>query len=145
MSKKKAAYRRRMRNATKVRTAGPVRYLRPKPTQMITIKKTRLFEDLFTTQLLSSVTGCITFEPSYIGDWSTLTAVYDQYRIESVKFTLVPKINAIGATVPGNNGAMAFSGLVASAIDYDTDSAPADISTVLNYPSAIVTGKQVVS
>lgn len=136
MSKKRAAYRRRMRNASKVRTAGPGRYLRPQPSQMITVKKTRLFEDFLTTNLLSPVTSCVTFEPIYIGDWNTLTAVYDQYRIESVKFTLIPKFNANGNTVPGNTGQPPFTGIVATAIDYDSDTATSTIQEVLNYPSA---------
>lgn len=91
----------------------------------VTVRMTKnvFFEDLFSFPLLTGNGYNMVFKANDIPNWSSIAAVYDQYKINWVSVTVIPKINvtsgallASGTSVPVTQ---VQAGLCHSAIDYD--------------------------
>lgn len=95
-----------------------------------TINKTIFREDFITTGLLSSTGGVINVKASLINDISTLQNVYDQYRINYVTVSFIPKLNVAGITAGPTTPLV---GLFGSCIDYDTSTAPTTMAQIADY------------
>jgi len=96
-----------------------------------TLNKTVFREDFITTGLISNTTGVMNVKASLINDISSLVAVYDQYRINYVTVTFIPKYNMMGVTNAG--GGRPMSALFGSCIDYDTGTAPTSMAQIADY------------
>lgn len=122
---------------------SPKAYMRPRATrdQATTMNKTVFYEDALTSGLLTASNGVLNFRLSQISDHITLTNVYDQYRINWVKVQIIPKTNVAG--IAENKGVntipvtvpipLPLVGLVGSAVDYDTNTAPASMAALCEY------------
>lgn len=99
--------------------------------QETTFNKTVFREDFVSSGLLSDVFGVINFKASLISDFGTLAQVYDQYRINYITVTFIPKTNVAGVTNTG--GAVPLVGLFGSAIDFDTSTARTAMSQLAEY------------
>lgn len=111
----------------------------PRPSEFVTLVKTKLIEDAIGTNSLSVNTGFLEFRADQISDWGTLRSVYDQYRIESVDVTFVPKMNTVGgvATAAGTSVfTPQMCGIFATALDYDSNTVPSAMINVLEYGNA---------
>lgn len=92
--------------------------------RIVTVNKSYFIEDALTSQLTGAVYLGLDFKLSDISDYTFYQNVYEQYRINSVKVTLVPKVNAIGATptvgaIPSLLSYSPQCGLLGTAIDFD--------------------------
>lgn len=102
---------------------------------MTTINKSRLYENNVTTSPISTTTGVLVITASMITDFATLAGVYDQYKINYVTATWVPKYNMAGAVTmaPTATPVQPWMSEFGSAIDYDTGTAPAGMGTLAEY------------
>lgn len=64
--------------------------------------------------------------------YTEFTALYDQYQIRSVKISLIPRADSANVV---NGSALQSIGNVWSCLDYDDGTSPANIDTLLQYPS----------
>lgn len=80
----------------------------------------------FTTSTTVETLGTIRFQLSDLGGLSGLTDVFDQYFLAMVEVQLIPTNNIAATNV----------GLLITAIDYDSQTAPASITALSQYSSA---------
>jgi len=73
------------------------------------------------------------FTASMVDQISSLTAVFDQYRIDEIEVWFIPRIGA------SNEGATVDQGLFASVVDYDDATALSTFAQALDYSNVMVT------
>jgi hypothetical protein len=89
-------------------------------------------EGFHTSSTTVPVFGAIAFQISQVDDYTSYTAVFDQYRVKMVQYTFYPRQD-VATNVNGSGG------LFHTAIDYDDDNAVSTIGTMLDYANCIVT------
>lgn len=94
----------------------------------VTLVKSAFREDAITTSLLSPTYYGVDFKLSEISDYLSIQQLYDQYRINWVEVTLLPKINSTGQVTVTTG--LTQSGAVATACDFDS-------SVILNTSSSM--------
>jgi len=114
----------------------------PRPREMLTITKTYMNENFAISDNTSGTNGYVVdFRAIYISDYNTLAGVFDQYRINSVKVYLIPKLNS-NAPVPSTTSGTYIGvinpnvGILTSVIDYDSSATPVSTSQMMEYPGA---------
>lgn len=92
-------------------------------------KRTAFYSGFITGSTLTDVTGALQFQLNSLPNYTEFTNLFDMYRINGVKVTLMPRGNS--AEVGTNQGLVKLF----SVIDYDDNIAPAALTEVLQYES----------
>lgn len=71
------------------------------------------------------------FNLASVPDVSDFTALYDQYKIKGIKYTLIPRISNAGPS--GAVGNPSILGNIWSVLDFDDSNIPASLNTLLQY------------
>lgn len=97
-----------------------------------TYKRSVFTEDFITSDLIGQVAGALSFKLSDISTFTSMQALYDQYRINNVTVTFIPK-----TTVYTNTTATALNspavGLFGSCLDFDSGQTPINMQDLANY------------
>lgn len=93
---------------------------------------THLFKRSFTStvniQKSANTTGCFAFTLSQLPDYSEFTNLFDQYKVNGLKYEFIPRFNSIDQTA-------ATGGEFYSAIDRTDNDAPTTLNQMLEYQS----------
>jgi len=96
------------------------------------------FTQMVSVATIASSTSVTTFSgqaftASIVDQISSLTAVFDQYRIDEIEVWFWPRVGA------SNEGATVDQGLFASVVDYDDAATLSSFSAALDYSNVVVT------
>jgi len=81
----------------------------------------------------SDVPGTFNFKLNDVPNVAEFTGLYDQYKINLVKFTIIPRGNTSEVTTAGNSMG------VFSVIDYDSNTTPTSLDELLQYQNMRMT------
>lgn len=89
-----------------------------------------------TVNNVSAITGGLDFKLNQLPSYSEFTALFDEYRINGIRFEIVPLF-----TSDDLNPASTFLTLpnMHTVIDYDDSTTPADLNEMLQYPNRRMT------
>lgn len=118
--KKRGGYRKKQYGGRKIKQ--PVQYFTrsyfiPGHIQIPTGAPSQGYSDFFTLNSLP--------------DFTDFTALYDQYMIKGIKYTLIPRISNAGPS--GAVGNPSILGNIWSVLDYDDTNVPPSLNTLLQY------------
>jgi hypothetical protein len=96
-------------------------------------RSTQVTQAFITTSVVGQVFTATNFSLSTtVPDYTTLTALFDQYRCRQIEAWIVPRIGPAQVTAAANTG------LLLSAVDYDDSAVWANFNLGLEYRNAIV-------
>jgi len=84
----------------------------------------------FTSSALSATFGGLAFMVSSLDQISSLTALFDQYRIIEIEVWIIPRTT--------NNTVTSNTGLLATVVDYDDDTVLGTLGAALDYTNVVV-------
>lgn len=122
--------RRRPARRPRVRRGGASRVLRSLiPSQAIHTFKRSYYIPSYATVTTANVYGAYAFNLNDVPNASEFTALFDQYRINSVRWRLIPRGSSSEAGTNNNVGK------IFTVLDMDDGVAPTSIDTLCQYPN----------
>lgn len=91
-------------------------------------KRTSYNPALITAGILD-IAGASAFNLNLVPNASEFTSLFDQYRIDKIVWTLMPRGNS------AEQGTNNTNTKIFSVLDYDDETAPANLNTLLQYPN----------
>lgn len=121
-----------IRRTTSVVTTS-VRSIARAPRSTAIVKtQPKYFIGNLTSSNAAAVLGAMSFTKTSAGDSSSMSAVFDQYRITKIKVFIISN------NTPQAPGASTAIAQVYTAIDYDDAVAPSTVTEVLNYDNSMI-------
>lgn len=96
--------------------------------QMVHSFKRSSYNAAYQTVTTADIGGSFAFNLNLVPSAAEFTALFDQYRIDKIVWTLMPRGNS------GEQGTNNLNTKVFSVLDYDDDTAPTSLNTLLQYP-----------
>jgi len=117
------------------RLARPMRSLRPRGGIMQPVQyfKRSVYLPGWSSTGTTDVPGAFIFRLNDVPNVAEFTGLYDQYKINLVKWTLIPRGNSSDVTTQGNSMG------VFTALDYDSNVAPTALNDLLQYQNMRMT------
>jgi len=88
----------------------------------------RSFTDTINILKAGSTAGCNVFKFNQLPNYTELTALFDEYKVNGVKYEFIPRFNSIDQSA-------AFGGEFYTALDRTDNNAPASLNELLEYQS----------
>jgi len=95
--------------------------------QVHNYKRTAYFASALSVSNLAEVYGSYAFQISSLANVAEYTSLYDMYKINAVKWTLMPRGNSAEAGTNNNNTK------VMSVLDFDDDDTPTSVDQLCQY------------
>lgn len=132
------AYRQKRRNARRKKSSTrPRRKYRSRVRQPVQFfKRSTYLSGIVTATSTADIYGTQVFSISQVPNVAEFTTLYDQYKINLVKWQLIPRGNQSDVGTSTTTGQLMG---VFSALDYDDNSAPTSIQDIMEYQNARMT------